>query len=274
MPTPARIQERLTFGGRMPWAVGLVLAITATLSLLVAFGSRHAPGSIFDWVALTPSEVWHGQVWRLATWTFVESGPIALVFGCLFLYWFGSDLANELGSRRFLALFGAITLAAAVGTCLVALVDPAVSDQSYLGGWAISCAMIVAWGLWFPHRVVRIWFVIPIRGLWLAWLTVAFTVACVAYYGWEAYLPEMFAEGGILAWIFRGWLAARWSKATGAVRAVRREAERRERRNERAASVAYLRVVEAHDDDPPPLPPEVEGKLHDLLSGRGRRDAP
>jgi hypothetical protein len=195
---------------------------------------------------------------------------MALVFGALFLYWFGSDLANEMGSRRFLVLFGGITLGAAAATCLVALVDPAVAGQQYLGGWAASTAMIVAWGFWFPHRVVRIWFVIPIRGIALAWLTIAITVAFAAYAGWEGYLPELFCEAGIMAYLFGPWLRRRLQRATRpATDAWRRQAARRDRAKRRAASMADLRVVESLDDDPPPLPADLDGKVRDIFS-KGR----
>jgi membrane associated rhomboid family serine protease len=260
-----RIEDRFSFGGRVPWAIGLVLVVTIGLSLLVAVGSRHGGGSLFEWVALEPASVWRGQVWRLATWTFVEDGPLALIFAVLFLYWFGGDLANELGSRRFLLLFGGIMLAAAVGTCLVAVIDPAIREQSYLGGWAASTAMIVAWGFWFPHRVIRVWFVIPIRAIWLAWLTLGITVACVAYFGWERYLPEMFAEAGIMAWLFGGSVSARWRRLVGAAATARRDADRRARR---AKAAADLRTVESLDDDPPPLPDDLDAKLRDILDRR------
>jgi len=219
--------------------------------------------------ALVPSEVWRGQVWRLATWPFIEPSPLSLLFTCLSLYWFGSDLAREWGSPRFLAVFGGVTLAAAVGTCLIAQIDEGALSQRYLGSWALTCAMIVAWGLWFPDRVVRIYFVLPIRGYWLAWLTVALTVVYAVYAGWERFLPELFAEGSSLAWLFRRPLLARWTTSRKAAEGRRRDAVRAKKR---AQSVAYLRVLETHDDDPPPLPPDVEDKVRDLFRGKKRGD--
>src|SRR5258706_924834 len=159
MARPHRLREDLTFGGRIPWAVGLVLVLTIACSLVGAFGARHGP-PLFELGALIPQHVLHGQVWRLATWPFLEPSALGLIFGCLGLYWFGTDLANEWGSPRFLAVFGAVMLAAATATCLVALVDPAVVDQVYLGSWTATSAMVVAWGLWFPDRVVRTYFVL------------------------------------------------------------------------------------------------------------------
>jgi membrane associated rhomboid family serine protease len=265
MPRRSSWQDSFTFGGRLPWAVGLALSLTIGLSLLVAFSSRHT-APFFELLSLTPGEVWRGQVWRLVTWPFIEPSVLSLIFACLFLYWFGRDLADEWGSPRFLAVFGGVALGAAVGTCLVAQMDKPVLDEQYLGSWAVTAAMVVAWGLWFPDRVVRLYFVLPIRGYWLAWLTVAITVVLAIYSGWERYLPELFAEGSTLAWMFRRSIVARWARARRAA-GERREAERRAAARKRAKSVDYLRVVEA-DDDPPPLPPDVEAKIQDLLGGR------
>jgi membrane associated rhomboid family serine protease len=260
-----RWQDALTFGGRMPWTVGLLLSVTLALSLFVAFGSRHS-APLFELAALVPADVWRGQAWRLVTWPWIEPSPLSLIFTCLFIYWFGKDLGFEWGATRFLQVFGVVVFTAAVGTSLVALVDRAVLDQSYIGGWALTAAMTVAWGLWFPDRVVRIYFVLPIRGYWLAWLTVAVTVIFAVYSGWEHFLPELFAEAAILAWLFRRTLLARWTKM--------RKASQAEDllRKRRARSAAHLRVVESLDDNPPDLPPDLEGKVVDLLGKRKPRD--
>ncbi len=272
---PRRIPAHLSFGGRIPWGVGLVLAVTVAMSLLVAFGDRHV-GSLFQATALVPEAVWRGQVWRLVTWAFIEPGALALVFGCLFLYWFGGELAREWGSRRFLRVYAGIVLVPAIVTCLVARIDSAVLASTYLGGWASSVALMVAWGLWFPDRVMRIWFVIPIRGYVLAWLTVAITVVLAIYSGWERYLPELAAEGAMLGWLFRRSIFSRFAKVRRTMEASqearRREAVQRDRAKKRASSVAYLRLVESHDDAPPELPPEVDAKLDELLRGRAKRD--
>jgi membrane associated rhomboid family serine protease len=243
----------------VPWALGLVLSLVLGASLVVAFAGRHS--SLFDFVPLVPGDVWHGQVWRLVTWTFVESGPIALVFSCLFIYWFGRELAELWGAPRFLGVFGGVILSAAVLTCVVALVDRSALPLPHVGTWALTSAMVVAWGLTFPDNVVRLYFVLPIRGYWLAWLTCAITAICAVYSGWEFYLPHLFAEAGVLAWLYRSTLSSRWTKARRSATVKRR------RRAAHASSVAYLRLLEASDDDPPELPPDVKKRIDDLIAG-------
>jgi membrane associated rhomboid family serine protease len=218
-------QQNFSFGGRLPWGVGLLLALTVSMSLVTAFLGRHA-APLVGWVALVPSEVWHGQLWRLATWPFVDASPLWWIFACLGLYWFGSPLAQRWGSPRFLVIVGGGLVAAAIGTCLIALVDAEVMVRPYLGTGAMITGLIVLWGLTFPDLVVRIYFVLPIRGYWMAWGTVAVTVVYAIYMGWAGFLPELLAEAAVLAWLFRTRLFARWSRPQRARGAPRRAAER------------------------------------------------
>jgi membrane associated rhomboid family serine protease len=188
------------------------MAVTVVLSLSAALGGRYVE-NLFGALALRPAAVWRGQLWRLVTWTFAEPSPFGLIFACLSLYWFGAPLARQWGSYRFLRMVGGVILAAAVGTCLIALIDGEVRGASYLGSWTLTVALVVVWGLTFPHQTVNIYFVLPIRGYWLAWGTVGITVLVLIYYGWMALVPELLAECAALLWFFRPRVLARWAAA-------------------------------------------------------------
>jgi membrane associated rhomboid family serine protease len=239
-------QQNFSFGGRIPWAVGLLIALTAGSSLTAAFLGRHT-ADLVQWVSLIPSQVWHGQVWRLVTWPFIEQNPFFLIFACLSLFWFGPPLAQRSGSPRFLALIGYTILAAAAGTCLVALVDPEVMAHRYVSSWAIITGLVVIWGLTFSDQTVRIWMIIPIRGYWMAWGSVALTVVLAIYYGWAGFLPELFAEAAVLAWFYRSRLFARWSRARHSWETQRRQAERSKESRRRGGVVVDLRTGEPPD---------------------------
>jgi membrane associated rhomboid family serine protease len=208
--------------------------VTIALSLAIAFGERHA-GSLYDHVVLSPSRVWQGQVWRLATWAFVEPSAIGLIFQCVSLFWFGRDLASVWGGRRFLHVYGILAVGIAATLCLVARVDSSVLGAGYVGGWPLTSALVVAWGLTFPDRVVRIYFILPIRGRVLAWLTVAFTVVFAIYEGWKDLAPELVGELMMMAFVFRRKFWLHWQKArvTTELRVARR----------RSKKVDYLRPV-------------------------------
>jgi membrane associated rhomboid family serine protease len=268
MPRGRRL-DRFTFGGRLPGAIGLLLALTIVASLATAFGSRHVL-PLFQLGSLVADRVLHGEVWRLLSWSVIEPSPLSLLFTCLLLYWFGRDLAEQWGSRRFLAVYFGLALVTAVGTCLVALVDEALLPQAYVGSWPLAEAITIAWGLWFPDRVIRIYFIIPIRGYVLAWLTVAVTVVFAIYAGWDRFVPNLLAEGAIVGWMYRAPVVSRWSAWRRARAVAARTSRARAKSEQRLATVHVLRAIEAKDDDLPELPPEVEGTIERIFAEASR----
>lgn len=263
-----RLIDRFTFGGRVRGGVGLIIALTAATSLVAAFTGRHVL-PVFELGALEPARVLSGEVWRLLSWVLLEPRPLSLVFACLLLYWFGGDLAELWGSRRLVRLYFGVALATAIGTCLVALLDADVLGQAYVGTMPLVEALTVAWGLSFPHRTVRIYFVLPIRGYVIAWGTVALTVILAIYSGWQHEMPSLLAEGTMLAWVFGAdrRLLVWWRKR----REAKREAQRRAEHEARKASLKLLRTIEESDAEPPPMPSEVEHTLGRILGSAGKK---
>ena len=191
----------VTFARRMPrllvaW-VGLVLITT----LAVAIDLRHG-GELYARLWLAPDRVWRGEVWRLVTWIFVEGGPESLIFGCLAIYAFGGDLLEVWGERRFVRRLGGIALGTGVGTALVAPLVPGAAYHGYFGAGALGDALLIAWGLAFPTRQVRIWMVLPIDGRTLAIGLALVTGAGVLFYGLAPMLPWVIA--GALAFASAG----------------------------------------------------------------------
>jgi membrane associated rhomboid family serine protease len=180
--------------------VGLILAI-ALLSIAGAVGGRNGADWIGAGSVLFVPEVWRGQVWRLFTWALCEFGPIALLFACLTLYWFGSDLARRWGTWRFLGFYFGIATAAAAVTCLLALFWTALQGIPYAGSWAVLDAIVIAWGLLHPGRELRFWGVLRLTGRHLVWLTFGLTVLFALFYGLSSFIPHFVAE--LLVW---GWL--------------------------------------------------------------------
>jgi hypothetical protein len=215
----------------------------------------------------------HGEIWRLLSWSVIEPSPLSLIFACLLLFWFGRDLADAWGPRRFLTVYLGVAIAGALGTCLVALLDEPVLTHHHVGSWPLAEAVTVAWGLWFPDRVIRIYFIIPVRGIVLAWGTVALTVVYAVYAGWTHYVPNLLAEAAMLAWLYRAPVtsrAASWRRERDAASRKRRA---QAQATQRIATVHALRKLEERDEDLAPLSPELEGKLESLIS-EGAKNRP
>jgi membrane associated rhomboid family serine protease len=185
--------------GQIPRAVRWLIAATALISIATVVSARNGAPILSEGLLVVP-QVFRGQVWRLVTWVFYEMSPLALVFDCLTLYWFGSDLARTLGRRAFLiSYFGLAALAAAV-TCLVGRVWPPVAEVAHGGSWPVLCGLIVAWGTMFSERPLRFWG-LPLVGRHLVPITLGGTVLFALYAGLGPFVPHFTAELAALAWL-------------------------------------------------------------------------
>ena len=196
MSRPLSLRSTLA---QMPRAVRWLIAVTALVSIVTAVSVRSGAPILLNGLLVVP-DVLRGQVWRLVTWVFYEMNPLALMFNCLTLYWFGSDVARGLGRRAFLAGYFGLAAIAATVTCLVGLVWQAVTMGEYGGSWPVLVGVIVAWGMMFPERPLRFWG-IPLIGRHLIPITIGGTVLFALFWGLAPFIPHFTSEGVVLAWL-------------------------------------------------------------------------
>lgn len=196
---PQRSTRQRNFGGltigRMPPIILVYIVATVLGSLAAVVGSRNG-FPLAQWCVLLPSEVAHGQLWRLFTWIFFElEQPMNLLFACLSYYWFGSELAYRWGPGRFvLYTFG---IAAAAGAAVTGLhfVLPDWVLRGYASAWPLQDALIILWATYYPARQINLYFVIPVGGRALITITFVGTVLYALYYGFAVMVPHFVAEG-------------------------------------------------------------------------------
>lgn len=201
-PVP-RIRRAFSFGRRLPPEVGALIVAIFVLSVIAAVAERSG-FPLFAWMALLPEAVWRGEVWRLATWVLFESNPLSLVFTGVMLYFFGRDLAGSWGSRRFLRICGGLTLLVAAVVCVAArLLWPELMGRSYLGGWTLGAALIIAWAVMFPERELLLYFVLRVSGRQLIYLELGLTALFTIYYGMPYVFHIIAAQGLMLLFLYR-----------------------------------------------------------------------
>jgi membrane associated rhomboid family serine protease len=214
VPRPRRLSEALTFGGRVPAAVGGLVAAVVVASIAGALARPVRDATFFS-----PALVWRGEVWRLLSYPFLESDPLALVFGGLMLWMFGRDLAVAWGGWRLLQAFLGLAAGAAAATCLLALAWPRLELIGVAGPWAVIDALVVAWALRFPDRQLLFMFALPVNGRALLWLTVGGTALYAVFSGVAPYVPHLLAEGLVVLWLRRPRLRLprlrRWRRRRG-----------------------------------------------------------
>jgi membrane associated rhomboid family serine protease len=176
------------------------IALTLAASIVAAVDG----GWLASWLALAPSRIWHGEVWRLVTWPAIEYSPLQLVFTCIAIYKFGGDLAIRWGERRLQRFMLQIVVGAAAVTTLLALV----AGNRYMqrtGGWAVIDVLVIAWARQFPTLPIRLYSMIVLRGRDVIRLTVAVAILFAIYYGPIVMGPELFACTAAAAYP-NGWL--------------------------------------------------------------------
>jgi membrane associated rhomboid family serine protease len=208
--------------------------------------------------------------WTFVTYQFLDGGPFALFFGTLILYILGSALEAEWGTGEFTVFW----LVSTLGASLAALVT---GNVLVSGGVVTGASMLFAYAYLFPDMQFLIFFVIPVRVKWLAWLGAGFLgwdllKATLAGHPGAGFVTVAGAGAGFLFFWIRHHGRYRVKKAAqSAVVAVKsagslREDMALERRNrELFPKVEDLRRATQGGGDPPPRQREFAAELGKLV---------
>ena len=139
-------------------AVIWLLGLNTAIFLLMELFGLVLPGidrSIFDYFSLIPSDVTHGWIWQIATYSFLHTGFWHWFGNMLGLWMFGSALEGAWGSRRFLELFSFGVIGAAITTIVVSyghvLGGPNTPTVGASGG---VFAILIAFGIVFAENEI------------------------------------------------------------------------------------------------------------------------
>ena len=107
--------------------------------------------------------------WSFLTYQFLHSGPFSLFMGALSLWILGTALEAEWGTGEFTAFWLFATLGGSLSAWAVG--TPLTSDP-----FVVPVSMLLAYAFLFPDMQFLMFFVVPVKVKWLAYLTVAFLV--------------------------------------------------------------------------------------------------
>ncbi|MCI5072508.1 rhomboid family intramembrane serine protease [bacterium] len=161
MRSPAK--SKLSFGGPLSPMVKTMIIINVLFyvcSLLVRnkgfVGSMSYQMVLVELLGLSPNRVFQDfAFWQFFSYQFMHLEFFHLLFNMLALYWFGSELEWTWGSKKFLQYY----FFAGVGAGLVS----AILKIPTIGASGAIFALLLAYGIMFPNRVLYIYFVIPIK---------------------------------------------------------------------------------------------------------------
>ena len=138
------------------------------------------------WLALSRYFLLRGQIWRIITFVFVplDSNLFFLAVSLYFYYMIGSVLEREWGTAKFNVFYGlGVLLNVVVGFLLYAVTAPlypshllpllTTASMTY-----VNLSLFFAFATLYPNMQVLLFFIIPIKIKWLAWID-------AALFGWS-----------------------------------------------------------------------------------------
>lgn len=156
------------------------------LMLVIAIGNiavwvlmqMDTTAKLYQLLCLSGQGVLHGQIWRIVTFVFVpdESNLIWFMISLYFYYWIGSSLEREWGAGKFTIYYLSGMLLTAIYGVLLSLIlgQDVIVNATYL-----NLSLFFAFATLFPDVQVLLFFIIPIKVKWLAYLDAALFVLSI-----------------------------------------------------------------------------------------------
>ena len=144
--------------------VALHSAAMVAVSILLATGH----GVLIDLLAYSSVAVSHGQVWRLVTYAFVTVPSVWFLLEMLMLWYFGKEVENGLGWKRFAILYAGLIL---IGPMILQAYGYAGRAQTYSGAQEINFAVFAAFTAMHPGA--RFFFGVAARWVFLGLLAIS-----------------------------------------------------------------------------------------------------
>ena len=208
--------------------------------------------------------------WGFVTFQFLHAGPLGLFFGAFMLWILGAALEAEWGTGPFTVFWLVATLGGSLSAW--ALGTPLVGDP-----FVVPVSMLFAFAYLFPDTQFFIFFVIPVKVKWIAWLgafflVVAFLVDLATRGAGTALVRIAGASAGFVwFWVreqgrFKARKAAREAvSAVKTVQAVREDSALERRNRELFPKVEALRAALRAQEPPPPEVAQLPAGLQKLV---------
>ena len=147
-------------------AVPGLIRIIVTFNALV-FGLVLLNPGFESYLALDMERIRAGEVWRLVTYIFVPQIQhfLWVAIALWFLWFIGDGLERAWGPFRLTLYF----LVGMLGTTLAALVTDAQFSNRML-----FTTIFFAFAFFYPDEVIYLFFILPVKIKWLAWVYAAF----------------------------------------------------------------------------------------------------
>lgn len=158
----------------MTYIVGAMAAVFVVDFMMPA---GMMPMSLVRLLIFDAAAIMQGEVWRVVTFIVIPPGAsmIFIVFA-LYLYWLiGSSLENQWGAFKFNIFY----LCGMTGTIIAGMI------MGFATNFYLNLSLFLAFAILYPNFEIRLFFLIPVKMKWLAYLNTAFLVYSFVLSSWE-----------------------------------------------------------------------------------------
>lgn len=141
----------------------------AVVFLLMMF-SQATDVNALSFLAFNWGAVCRGELWRILTFVFVPNDMrlFWLLISLYFYYWIGSTLERQWGTAKFNLYYLSGVLLTVAGTILASVITGV--NYTVAGSTYVNLSMFLAFAVLFPDIQVMLFFIIPVKMKWLAWI--------------------------------------------------------------------------------------------------------
>lgn len=164
----------------------VLLCLTSIVSLLTVIYERLNISSLKYFALNSNKFPLDPFIWKWITTGFIipPSSPTNLIFSLLGVYFLGSMLESQLGTKKLLLL-------SFISTFISFLITEILGSIFGISSWfcplypfglgVLFATLSAAWGKLFPYKNINVMFVLPIKGKWFAYIPIVFLLFNVLY---------------------------------------------------------------------------------------------
>ena len=142
---------------------------------IIGYVFQFAFPEMLSLLALEPSLVFKGQIWRLITWILIPTGASNILFMLIMLFFYysiGSNLEKVWGAFKFnLYIFGGIFFTDVAAILLYFILGNQtnflISMAGLFSAYYINLSLFLAFALTYPEHEILLMFVIPVKMKWM-----------------------------------------------------------------------------------------------------------
>ena len=165
------------------------LTMYIIIGYVIGYILRLINPAVLNMLSLNVTAILHGQIWRLITWVISPPGSSNVFFfiiAVLFFYYpIGTSLERTWGTFRYtLYIFSGI-LFTVISAFILHFISGGILDSlsSYIfSTYYISLSVFLAYALCYPDMQVLLYFVIPIKMKWMAYVYLALVIYDIVSY--------------------------------------------------------------------------------------------